>query len=633
MRDVIHQTHIRFGGLHGVIHAAGVPGGGLIQFKTSEMTQAVLAPKLEGVLVLDSLMREEKLDFFMLCSSLTSVLGSVGQVDYCAANAFMDAFALYKTRRDGLFTVSVNWDAWGEVGMAVKAAETFGAPLKPLPTPAPPGVHGNGDHPLFDNHVEEGNAEIYTSKLSSSSHWVLGEHRIMGTPTLVGTTYLEMARAACQKHASQGRMLVKDVVFIAPMMVGENETKEAQTVIRKAGDAFEFTIRSRVGANSDGPAQWQDHAIGTILCGESEPPENHSLPEIMERCRIDEITVSARPEPAGSGSERLTQHGPMSFGPRWANLRKVYVGHNESLAVLELPDAFKADLEGFGLHPALMDLATSFSISKLRGDGFYLPFAYKRVKVSGPLRGKIYSHARYDEDPSGARELIEIDIVITDEDGVELVEIKGFTMKRVSDRATQALGPKGGQNGHGAPAGGQPRSGVLSLKDAILPMEGVEAFHRILSTRRLSQVIVSTLDLPRRIAQTRASSSSTLLDKFEKGDQSSQAMHPRPDVRTAYVAPTNELEETVAEIWQRVLGIERIGIHDDFIELGGHSLLAIQLLKQLEGAFPVHLPAETIFKAPTVASLGEAILVALAEQSDAELLTQILEDVEQMSGD
>ena len=110
-------------------------------------------------------------------------------------------------------------------------------------------------------------------------------------------------------------------------------------------------------------------------------------------------------------------------------------------------------------------------------------------------------------------------------------------------------------------------------------------------------------------------------------------MHPRPDVRTAYVAPTNELEEAVAEIWQRVLGIERIGIHDDFIELGGHSLLAIQLLKHMEEAFPVHLPAETIFKAPTVASLAEAILVALAEQSDAEMLTQILEGVEQMAGD
>jgi acyl transferase domain-containing protein/acyl carrier protein len=635
MREVIDQIRQRFGGLHGVIHAAGVPGGGLIQFKTSEAARAVQSPKLEGVLVLDSLLAGQSLDFFVLCSSLTSVLGAIGQVDYCAANAFLDAFALYKTRRDGLFTVAVNWDAWGDVGMAVKAAGTLGSPLKPQPLPPPIAVHENGHHPLFDSYALEADEEIYTSRLSAPTHWVLDEHRIMGRPTLVGTTYLEMARAACQKHAPDGTMVVKDVIFIAPMMLAVSETKEVQTVIRKAGDAFDFTVRSRVSANGNGQPQWQDHAFGTVVCAEPKPSKKHSLPEIMERCCVDEITVAVRPDSSGPGSERLAHHGPMSFGPRWANLRKVYVGHNEGLAVLELPDEFGADLGEFWLHPALMDLATSFAISKLRGDGFYLPFSYKRLTVSGPLRRRIYSHARYNDDVSDTREVIELDIVITDEDGVELVEIEGFTMKRIGDRATQALAAKGSVegNGHGALAGGQTRTGGLNLKDAILPLEGVEAFHRILSNRRLSQVIVSTMDLPLRAEQSRASSSSTLLEKLEKRDQASQTMHPRPDVRTAYAAPTNELEEAVAEIWQRVLGIERIGLHDDFIELGGHSLLAIQVLKHMEEAFPVHLPAETIFKAPTVASLAEAILVAMAEQSDGERLTQILEGVEQMSGD
>jgi acyl transferase domain-containing protein len=650
MREAIRQTHERFGGLHGVIHAAGVPGGGLIQLKTQEMAQAVQAPKVEGVLVLDALLAGETLDFFMLCSSVAAVMGPLGQVDYCAANAFMDAYALYKTRRDGLFTVSVNWDAWDEVGMAVKAAETFGARPKAQPAAQPavqpeaqaeaqPAVsvqqngQENGQHPLFDSYAPEGDEEIYTSQLSAARHWVLDEHRIMGKPTLVGTTYLEMARAACQKHAADGTLLVKDVVFVAPMMVAESETKEVQTVIRKAGNSFGFTIRSKVGSNGD--ARWQDHAQGTVLRTESGPAKKHSLPEIIARCRVDEITVAPKPASNGSGAERLTQHGPMSFGPRWANLRKVYVGHNEALAYLELPDEFGADLGRFGLHPALMDLATSFALSKLRGEGFYLPFSYKKLKVSGPLRQKIYSHARYNEDASGAKEVIEIDLLIMDEEGVELVEIEGFIMKRVGDRATQALGakePVKEQNGEGAQAGGPTAKGVLNLKNAILPAEGVSAFQRILSSRRLSQVVVSPLDLPLRIEQARASNSSTLLEKMEKKGLTSQTMHPRPNVRTAYVAPTNELEETVAGIWQRVLGIEQVGIHDDFIELGGHSLLAIQLIKQLEEAFPINLPAETIFKAPTVSTLSEAILLALAEQEDTERLTQILDDVEQMSG-
>jgi acyl carrier protein len=310
----------------------------------------------------------------------------------------------------------------------------------------------------------------------------------------------------------------------------------------------------------------------------------------------------------------------------------VYVGHNEGVAVLELPAEFDQDLEKFRLHPALMDLATSFAISKLSGEGFYLPFSYKSLKMRGPLSRRIYSHARYKEDVA-SKEVIELDIEITDEDGIVLVEIEGFTMKRVSDRVTQSLAaaePAGGPNGNAGIAG-QQRRGIFDLEDAILPLEGVEAFRRILSSRRLSQVVVSTTDLPRRIEQARAANSSSLIEKVD--ERTPQVMHPRPDVRTAYCAPTNELEEAVAEIWQRVLGIEQIGIHDDFIELGGHSLLGIQVLKQLEEAFPVKLPAEAIFKAPTVAALAEAILVAMAEQSNAQQLEEILQDVEQMSRD
>jgi NAD(P)-dependent dehydrogenase (short-subunit alcohol dehydrogenase family)/acyl carrier protein len=631
MQTALDRVKERFGALHGVIHAAGVPGGGLIQLKTPEMVRAVQAPKLEGVMVLDSVLEGHKLDFFVLCSSLTSVLGALGQVDYCAANAFMDAFAHYKTRRDEQFTVSVNWDAWAEVGMAVKAAEMYGSPAKVDPAPPAAASH-NGDHPLFDGYAPESDEEIYISKLSPGKHWVLDEHRIMDRPTLVGTTYLEMARAACQKHADNGTMLVKDVIFVAPMMVAEGETKEVQTVVRRKGDAFDFTIQSKTGTGSNGSAQWQQHAIGTVVCGESEPREKHSLAEIIGRCSVDEITVANAPTANGSGSERLTRHGPMSFGPRWANLRKVYVGHNEGVAVLELPAEFDQDLEKFRLHPALMDLATSFAISKLSGEGFYLPFSYKSLKMRGPLSRRIYSHARYKEDVA-SKEVIELDIEITDEDGIVLVEIEGFTMKRVSDRVTQSLAaaePAGGPNGNAGIAG-QQRRGIFDLEDAILPLEGVEAFRRILSSRRLSQVVVSTTDLPRRIEQARAANSSSLIEKVD--ERTPQVMHPRPDVRTAYCAPTNELEEAVAEIWQRVLGIEQIGIHDDFIELGGHSLLGIQVLKQLEEAFPVKLPAEAIFKAPTVAALAEAILVAMAEQSNAQQLEEILQDVEQMSGD
>jgi amino acid adenylation domain-containing protein len=122
MQAVINQVVEKFGEIHGVIHAAGIAGGGVIQLKTPELAASVLSPKVTGARVLDTIFQNQQLDFFVLCSSLNSVLGGFGQVDYCAANAFLDAIAYSKSAKDGTFAVSINWDTWQEVGMAVDTA-------------------------------------------------------------------------------------------------------------------------------------------------------------------------------------------------------------------------------------------------------------------------------------------------------------------------------------------------------------------------------------------------------------------------------------------------------------------------------------------------------------------------------
>ena len=119
MRQVRDRALERFGAIHGVVHAAGVAGGGIIELKSEEMAARVMAPKVKGTLVLEAVFGEAKLDFLLLCSSLNSILGGIGQIDYCAANAFLDAFAHRHANRSGAKTISVNFDVWKEVGMAV----------------------------------------------------------------------------------------------------------------------------------------------------------------------------------------------------------------------------------------------------------------------------------------------------------------------------------------------------------------------------------------------------------------------------------------------------------------------------------------------------------------------------------
>jgi acyl carrier protein len=121
MQAVVNRAHEKFGQIHGVIHTAAVAGGGVIQRKTPEIVESVMAPKVKGVLVLESIFKDMHLDFLVLFSSLVGLLGRFGQVDYCAANAFLDAFAHSRASQDKTYTLSINWDAWQEVGMAVKA--------------------------------------------------------------------------------------------------------------------------------------------------------------------------------------------------------------------------------------------------------------------------------------------------------------------------------------------------------------------------------------------------------------------------------------------------------------------------------------------------------------------------------
>jgi acyl transferase domain-containing protein/acyl carrier protein len=119
MQSAIAQSLERFGTIHGVIHAAGVAGAGMVQLKTPEITERVFAPKIQGTLLLNNVLKDHDLDFLVLCSSLTAIQGGFGQVDYCAANTFLDAFAHWNTTTNNRFTVAINWDAWQEIGMAV----------------------------------------------------------------------------------------------------------------------------------------------------------------------------------------------------------------------------------------------------------------------------------------------------------------------------------------------------------------------------------------------------------------------------------------------------------------------------------------------------------------------------------
>src|SRR5262249_37075312 len=105
------------GPFDGVVHAAGSPDSGLIHTMSRDRLGLAFAGKVHGLLNLLTILDLRDLDFFVNCWSLASLVGGVGLADYAAANAWLDALALRQTAR-GARMITINWDAWHDIGMA-----------------------------------------------------------------------------------------------------------------------------------------------------------------------------------------------------------------------------------------------------------------------------------------------------------------------------------------------------------------------------------------------------------------------------------------------------------------------------------------------------------------------------------
>jgi acyl transferase domain-containing protein/acyl carrier protein len=141
---------------------------------------------------------------------------------------------------------------------------------------------------------------------------------------------------------------------------------------------------------------------------------------------------------------------------------------------------------------------------------------------------------------------------------------------------------------------------------AITPREGIEALHRLLARDPLPRVVVSTGDLFVRQAQWTPSVP-------PEADAADRSRHERPALAVDYAAPRDQVEQTIAGVWEGLLGIDKIGVDDDFFELGGHSLLIVQLNARLREALGVDISMQAVFEAPTVAGLAEHVR-AIREQ-------------------
>jgi acyl carrier protein len=165
------------------------------------------------------------------------------------------------------------------------------------------------------------------------------------------------------------------------------------------------------------------------------------------------------------------------------------------------------------------------------------------------------------------------------------------------------------------------------LKDAIHPKEGAEVFHWALESG-LPTISVSTVYLPWRVEQSRIAMWAQIGSSAAPPTPSMAERHPRPQIRTDFIPPETEMENMIAKIWQDLLGLEQVGVRDNFLELGGHSLLATQMASRMRSSLGVEISVRKIFELPTIAELAKMVDTTMTESDE---VSRMIAMVEQMS--
>ncbi|MEM8531241.1 MAG: SDR family NAD(P)-dependent oxidoreductase [Chloroflexota bacterium] len=142
---------------------------------------------------------------------------------------------------------------------------------------------------------------------------------------------------------------------------------------------------------------------------------------------------------------------------------------------------------------------------------------------------------------------------------------------------------------------------------ALTTTEGVETFRRIMDNSQEPRIMVSTGNLLTRLEQWVHHPTIHRLNEIPLSE-ADNPLYPRPKLVTPYVAPTTDMEQTIATIWQRMLGIESIGIHDNFFDLGGDSFIAIQLASRLKQALKIDIAVISLYECRTISNLSKSII-------------------------
>ncbi len=576
MADVVARTRARFGALHGVFHAAGVLDDGPIQLRSTKQVAAMLRPKLTGAQVLDAATEGAPPEFLVLFASTSGIAGIPGQCDYAAANAFLDAFAAWRSSVRPGRTLAIDWGMWQQVGMVGDDAQALGL------EPAGPAPLWLGERRPRDDGVE------FASTWSALTHWQLAEHRLIdGRAVLPGTGHFALLLAAARAASGVAVGIELQAIELrAPLAVVGEETRRVYVLVRRAVGGLELTVES---AAADGRERTLHARAGARRGGDA-----------GAFAHLDTWWDEARSAPPAADRQQEF----VLFGPRWQSLVQSGHGPNRAVAHLRLPAEFEAELADQPLHPALVDAAIRVAVAGLpsSGDGvLYAPVGCLAVHCSGALPAELVVRVCVGEVDAASR-LATVDVTLATAAGVPVVRLQGLQLLGlVGGFATAPSAPTGASMAvptrrRPGNEGPPPRLREL-LAASIAPAEGMAALEQALRSDA-SQIVISSMPFEQVAAWLGTPTVPVRAPAF--GPEPAHAP-------SAGDTPRDEVEFRVTAAFRELLGVDRVGLDQDFFELGGHSLLAVRLFARIHRDYGIDLQLATLLSAGSVRALAAVL--------------------------
>ncbi|USG59767.1 SDR family NAD(P)-dependent oxidoreductase [Sneathiella marina] len=549
----IDTVRANFGGVDGLFHGAGTMDDAPMMVKSVEDAHKVMSAKVVGGEHLANLFPQGTLDFFAVFSSTSVITAPPGQVDYVAANSYLEALAA--SREDG---IAVSWGVWRDVGMASRAYNQI--------------EHQSLEaHPLLGyKEVGEDGAISFTALYDPSDLWVINEHVVGGIPVLPGTAYIEIACAAMDVVSSGRKWEIQSLSLVNPMIFPENLRARVVITLIPDDQGYELRIQSTLSAE----APLVEHCRAQIVIKRL---NDRKIPRDLQR-----MSNLLRSESSGQDS----QEDLIDFGPRWDNVGEIRIGDREIEADFALSETFLSDLDAYNAHPGLTDTAATIGLNLLPDVGsegaFYAPMSVDRIRFLKPLPQRFVTRAKLVAETPGR--FASFDVVFLDEQGAPLLILEGFALRRVEGDSF---------DWHNSP----------ELLFDVMIAQGICA-------RESNMIFSRMLNIPERQMVVSPTSMKDLVREMLKTVEPRRKKPQKSTEKSAAVGASyaNPVEEKMASLWSDLLGVDQPVPEADFFDLGGHSLAAVRLFAKIRKEFLTDLPLATLFQSPTLRSLSDVVI-------------------------